>query len=126
MKVFLKGYETRALRTPEALAKFVHECGKNVRAARLAREGDPTIVVCSVDANSRVFLSRPQSCQRTPFCLHTYDACFSFLVRKIFSQWILSEFNGGEFWKKVTTFRISCDTCRPFSRFCIEAPCCEQ
>ena len=37
-KVFLKGYETRALRTPEALAKFLHECGKNVRAARLARK----------------------------------------------------------------------------------------
>ena len=48
--------------------------------------------------------------------LSTHIRCmfFLFLSGKYFSQWILSEFNGGEFWKEVTTFRISCDTCRPF------------
>ena len=65
---------------------FLHECGKNVRAARLARERTHLLLL-SCRCEFGVFSFHARSRTKNTVCSHTIDACFLVLpgISKIVS-----------------------------------------
>ena len=105
-EVFLKGYETRAPRTPEALAKiFCMNVARTFEQPGLLEKGP---YYCSLHCRCEFACFRltpafgPENT-----VLSTHIRCmffFSCQEKKYFLKWILSEFNGGEFWSRSRPF----------------------